>query len=70
MAHPRLLTRNRKDQRPMTGRQPGWRINKGHRWCEWDDPAVGMPLSPEEGLEGVRDGRDFRKGRRDLDRDG
>ena len=31
-AHPRLLTRNRKDQRPMTGRRPGWRINKAHRW--------------------------------------
>jgi hypothetical protein len=54
----------------MTGRQHGWTINKAHRWGGWDGPAVGMPLSPEEELEGVRDGRDFRKGRRDLDRDG
>jgi hypothetical protein len=65
-----LLTRNRKNQRPMTGRQHGWRINKAYRWRGWADPAVGMPLSPEEELEGVRDGRDFRKRRRDLDRDG
>ena len=58
------------DQRPLTGGQHGWRINKTDRWRGWADPDVGMPLSPEEVLEGVRDGRDFGKRRRDLDRDG
>jgi hypothetical protein len=54
----------------MTGRQHGWRINKAYRWRGWADSVVGMPLSPEQKLEGVRDGRDFRKRCRDLDRDG
>jgi hypothetical protein len=54
----------------LTGGQHGWRITKAHRWREWADPDVGMPLSLEEALEGVRDGRDFRKRLRDLDRDG
>jgi hypothetical protein len=64
------LTHNRKDQRPLTGGQHGWRINRASRWRGWADPDVGMALSVEEELEGVRDGRDFRTRRRDLDRDG
>jgi hypothetical protein len=64
------LIHNRKDQRPLPGGQHGWRINKAHRWRGWADPDVGMALSLEEELEGVRDGHDFGKRRRDLDRDG
>jgi hypothetical protein len=55
----RLLTRNRRVERPMTSGHHGWRIIPG-RSLAWVDPAVGMPLWPEEkGHWRVRDGRDI-----------
>ena len=57
-------------ERPTAPGRHGWRINKASRWREWADPDVGMALSAEEELEGVRDGRDFRNRRRDLDSGG
>ena len=65
--------RSERNSTPQSPPPPGTstdQINKAYRWRGWADPAVGMPLSPEEKLEGVRDGRDFPKRCRDLDRDG
>jgi hypothetical protein len=47
-----VVVEQRKDQRPLTDRQHGWRMIQADRWRVWVDPAVGMPGLPTRGTGG------------------